>query len=153
MSTSSSVTESHERFREFLNEEGLRLTQEREQIAEVVFDKDGHFEAEELLYAIRRQEESVSRATIYRTLELLVQSGELTKVEFGDGYSLYETTGDRVPHGHLYCKQCGEVIEFPLDDIKQQEETVCQEHDFLGIEFKHQIHGYCSNCRDVVDLN
>ncbi len=150
---STSISDSHERFREFLNEEGLRLTEEREEIARVVFDKNDHFEAEELLYEIRRREKSASRATIYRTLELLVQSGELRKVEFGDGYSLYESAGKQDPHGHLYCKQCGEVIEFSLDEIKEKEEVVCRDHDFLGIEFHHQIHGYCSNCRDVVELS
>lgn len=142
-----------ERFREFLNEEGLRFTEEREEIAQVVFDKEDHFEAEELLYEIRRDEKSVSRATIYRTLELLVQSGELQTINFGDGYSLYEKSGERPPHGHLYCKQCGEVIEFSLEDIQPVEEEVCEKHDFLPVEYRHQVHGYCQNCREVVELN
>lgn len=151
METSSAA--SSERFRGFLKEEGLRLTEEREQIANVVFDKDGHFEAEELLYEIRREEKSVSRATIYRTLELLVQSGELRKIDFGDDFSLYEVAGERDPHGHLYCKQCGDVIEFSIEEIKTVEKEVCNEHDFLAIDFRHQIHGYCRNCRDVVELD
>lgn len=142
-----------ERFRGFLSDEGLRLTQEREEIARTVFEKGGHFEAEELLYEIRRDEKSVSRATIYRTLELLVQSGELRTIDFGDGYSLYERAGDRAPHGHLYCKQCGEVIEFSLEDIKGIEEELCADHGFLPVEFSHQIHGYCQKCREVVELD
>ncbi len=145
--------EAFERFREFLSEEGLRFTEEREKIAQVVFGKDDHFEAEELLYQIRRDEKSVSRATIYRTLELLVRSGELQTINFGDGYSLYERSGERAPHGHLYCKQCGEVIEFSLEDIQPVEENLCSEHEFLPVEYRHQVHGYCQNCRDVVDLN
>lgn len=142
-----------ERFQQFLNEEGLRVTEEREDIARVVFEKDGHFEAEELLYEIRRMETSVSRATIYRTLELLVQSGELQKIDFGDNYSLYERSGERDPHGHLYCKQCGEVIEFSLNEVQSRIENVCGYHEFVPVNFKHQIHGYCKNCREVVELD
>lgn len=150
---SSTETDVFETFKTYLEDEGLRLTQEREEIARTVFEQEDHFEAEELLYEIRRHEKNVSRATIYRTLELLVQSGQVQKIDFGDGYSLYEVSGNRERHGHLYCKQCGEVIEFTIDDIKSREEEVCDDHDFLPVEFRHQIHGYCSNCREVVDLN
>lgn len=143
--------ESLKRFRNYLSEEGYRLTQERERIAETVFSSDRRFEAEELLYEIRREGKSVSRATIYRTLELLVDSGEVRKLDFGDGYSVYEVQGEDSPDGHMYCQQCGKVIEFNSDQIESIFAQVSDENDFHVERTSTKIFGYCSDCWKVVN--
>lgn len=138
-------------FRQYLDENEYRFTEERKQIAEKVFSQDSHFEAEELLFMLRSEGKNVSRATIYRTLELLVNSGFVQKVDFGDGYSLYELSHGSPHHDHLYCRQCGQVIEFSNETIHEIQKQVCEAHDFKPTEFSHQIYGYCEQCRKVVD--
>lgn len=93
----------------------------------------------------------MSRATIYRTLELLVESGHLRKLDFGDGYSVYEVSHGSSHHSHLYCRHCGKVEEFSDEIINERQEDVCDEKEFEPLEFSQKIYGYCSNCQDVID--
>lgn len=127
------------------------MTTEREQIARTIFQQDEQFEAEDLLFKLRRDDKNVSRATIYRTLELLVNSGQLRKLDFGDGYSVYEVSHGSSHHSHLYCRHCGKVEEFSNDEMEQLQEEICEDRDFEPLEFSQKIYGYCSNCKNVVD--
>lgn len=136
-----------EAFKDWLEEEGYRLTRERELVARAVFEREDYFEAEAVLFDMRRQGGDVSRATIYRTLELLIESGQLQKVDFRDGYSLYEVQGTSPDHGHLYCERCGKVIEFDTEAIRERERAICERHGFAPEEYRNQIYGYCEDCR------
>jgi len=103
------------------------------------------------LFTLRSQDKNVSRATIYRTLDLMVNSGHLLKLDFGDGYSVYEVSHGSKHHSHLYCRHCGKVIEFEDEVISKRQEEICSEENFHPVEFSQKVFGYCSDCREVVD--
>src|SRR6476469_10840644 len=100
------------RFQDFLARQGQKLTQERTSLVREIFATHYHFEADELLFKLKQKSVKISRATIYRTLELLVKSGMVRRVHLGEDHYHYEhVKGDSHPD-HTTCTTCGSVIEF-----------------------------------------
>ena len=108
-----------ERFREFLDSRGKRLTPQRQIVLEKIFENHDHFEADDLVEAIAYGESDVrvSRPTVYRTLNELVASGLLRKLSVG-GRSVYEHDYGYPQHDHLHCQVCQTLIEFHSEEIK-----------------------------------
>ncbi len=137
-----------ERFAQFLDGRGKRLTRQRQLIVEMVFSHHDHFDAEELighlheLIAARR----VSRPTIYRTLGELVEAGMLRSMTLG-GRSVYEHEYGYPRHDHLHCQKCGRLLEFQSDQIDQLCEEVARKHDFQMTGHRVFIMGTCSDCQ------
>ena len=100
------------RFSEFLQQQGLKLTSEREALVREIFSIHYHFEADELLFKMKQNNVKISRATVYRTLELLVKSGLVRRVHLGEDHYHYEHVSGNSHHDHLICTACGMVIEF-----------------------------------------
>ena len=138
-----------EQFRQFLKNGGLRLTSERLAILEQVFSYEGHFQAEDLLVHIREKGHSASRATIYRTLPLLVQSGLLMEINDAQKNSYYEHVHalQEQQHAHLICLRCNEIIEFTNLEVDKLQKAICDLHDFKPIKFRNEILGYCRECQ------
>ena len=137
-----------ERFSKYLQGNGLRLTSERHTILEQAFAYDDHFRAEDLLMRMRQNGYTVSRATIYRTLPLLVQSGLLTEVIDAQKHSHYEHLRSlQQQHAHLICLRCGKIIEFKKPEIDALQEAVCKTHKFKPVKYRNEILGYCSECQ------
>ncbi len=133
-------------FQEFLKSKGLKFTPERQAILNHVFECQRHFEAEDLLIDMRKNNKRVSKATIYRTLVLLVNSGILREVIFGEKHAHYEHVYGHEHHEHLVCLGCGKIIEFSDERIESFQEEVCIENKFKAESHKFQIMGYCENC-------
>lgn len=133
-------------FREFLKERGLRLTPEREGILAEVLRSKGHFDPEELHIDLRRKGASVSRASIYRTIPLLVEAGIIEEVERVDKHAHYELTYGREHHDHMLCMGCGRVIEFLSQSMEKLQDRICKEHNFTGETHTLEIKGYCRKC-------
>src|ERR1043165_6521089 len=91
------------RFENFLGTQGVRLTQERVALVREIFSTHYHFEADELLLKMKQKAVKISRATIYRTLELLVKSGMVRRVHLGEDHSHYEYASGNSHHDHLIC--------------------------------------------------
>lgn len=136
-----------ERFENRLRERGLRVTPERRAILEFAFRHFGHFDAEELRAALDHSGIVVSRATVYRTLTHLVETGFLRRHPLGRGRTFYEPSFGRLHHEHLVCVRCGAILEFVQDDIEQLQEQVCREHGFRPLRHTLQIHGVCAACQ------
>lgn len=136
-------------FREFLAREGLRCTPEREAILEVVFSIHRHFDADDLYEQLRQRQHRVSRATIYRTLDLLVKSGLVAAIDFGDGRSSFEHVYGHEHHDHLICTVCGRTIEFEEPRIERLQEEVCTQLGFAAHRHSLRIFGVCRQCRDA----
>src|SRR5881392_3575742 len=100
------------RFGGFLLDQGLKLTTERTALVREIFATHYHFEADELLFKMKGKGLKISRATIYRTLELLVKSGMVRRVHLGEEHYHYEHVLGDSHHDHLICTTCGTVIEF-----------------------------------------
>lgn len=135
-----------EAFREFLRKKGLRVTKEREAILEEVVSRKGHFDMEELHLALMKNTPRVSRASIYRTLPLLLESGILEEVERTDKHAHYEHTSGLPHHDHMLCVSCGRVIEFYSESLERLQERLCRERGFQGASHTLEIKGYCKKC-------
>jgi Fur family ferric uptake transcriptional regulator len=134
-------------FIKYLKKEGLKLTPEREAVLDGVFSIHKHFNADELYDKIRAQNKRISRASVYRTLPLLVNSGLVNETLRCQGTTSYEHTYGHEHHDHLVCIKCGKIIEFKEDKIEELQDAVCKRYGFLPTEHKLGIKGYCKKCR------
>jgi Fur family ferric uptake transcriptional regulator len=134
-------------FRKYLERRGLKLTAERQAVFDELFARHEHFEADELLMRLRARHKKISRATIYRTLELLVDSGIVGRVRIGESGYRYERLRAGEHHDHLICNECGRVIEFFEPRIEQLQDEVCERYGFLPLTHSHQMRGICRQCR------
>ena len=102
-----------QRIYEFLEAKGLRKTTQRDAIIEAAFGTTEHYTADDLLVMAKKFDTSVSRATVYRTLPLLVESGLLREMDFGRDHKFYDPNYiDHPNHNHLICLDCGKIVEF-----------------------------------------
>lgn len=136
-----------QRFRQFLATEGLKLTNERVALIEEIFSTHYHFEADELLAKMKQKRLKISRATVYRTLELLVKSGMVRRVHLGEDHYHYEYVTADSHHDHLICTTCGTVIEFHDDALERRQLEICERKRFTATFHNLQILGLCASCR------
>jgi Fur family ferric uptake transcriptional regulator len=134
-------------FREFLQLKGLRVTPEREAVFEEALNSGDHFEAEDLLFRLKSKDERISKATIYRTLPLLIEGGWLRKVIFNERHTHYERSSGARNHEHLVCADCGKIIEFKDKLIQEHLDAICRRNSFEPQDHKVEVTGYCKNCR------
>ncbi len=139
------------RFEGFLRSKKLKLTGERMAILNAIFIKNSHFDAETLHADLRAKGEEISRATVYRTLDLLVQCGLVRKNSLGSSHANYEAARGNEHHDHLICLGCNQVIEFYRLDLETLQDEICLEHAFSPMHHSLQIFGLCSNCKDTAD--
>jgi Fur family ferric uptake transcriptional regulator len=137
-------------FARYLREQGLPVTQQREAVAEVVFSSAGHLSVDDIEQRLRESEERIGKATIYRTLDLLVRSKLVEEHDFGEGFKRYEHRLSRQPiHEHLICVECGKVIEFRSEEVRAVEARVREEHEFQPTRHRLEIYGLCRECREA----
>jgi Fur family ferric uptake transcriptional regulator len=136
-----------ERFDEFLQSRGKRVTQQRRVIVAEVFKRHDHFDADELIANLGQLEthSKVSRPTVYRTLNELTESGLLRKFEL-DGRAVFEHDYGYPQHDHLYCQMCDKLIEFSSDELAEIRDAVAREHDFRVTGHRLIITGVCEAC-------
>src|SRR5205085_12150189 len=135
------------RFQEFLLQQGLKLTSERVALIREIFATHYHFEADELLFKMKQKSVKISRATVYRTLELLVKSGLVRRVHLGEDHYHYERVSGNSHHDHLICTACGTVIEFHDELLEQRQLEICERKKFTPTFHNLQILGICDSCR------
>lgn len=135
-----------EKFREFLELRGEKLTEPRRLLVNHIFNTHKHFDADELVSDLRQAGRRVSRSTVYRTLRLLVEAGLLRELRLTNR-SAYEHAYGYPSHDHLHCAECGAIIEFRNDEIRQIRESVGQQHGFRPDNHRFIITGQCADCR------
>ena len=137
-----------ESLQEFLTSKGMRRTVQREAIIDAAFGTHEHFTAEELLTMARRIEKSVSRATVYRTLPLLVQSGLLHELDLGADTKIYDPNFvERPAHNHLICVDCDKIIEFEDTNIELLENCISRRLGFSPASKAVKIEGHCDELK------
>jgi Fur family ferric uptake transcriptional regulator len=134
-------------FAQYLNTRKLKLTPERKIVLQEMFKSPGHLEAEEVLFSLRKRKKCASRATVYRTLELLVDSGIVRKVDLGHEHSHYELVADHPHHEHMICLKCGKVIEFSDKEMEGDLNKLCKKSGFEHTSHRFEIFGHCGKCR------
>lgn len=144
---SDSVIETAENvFREYLRDRGLKYTEERQAILRAVMKNDEHFEAEQLLLDMRQAGHRVGKATIYRSLKILVACGIVKEVHFSNKQVHYEHTYGQDPHDHMVCRRCGRIIEFDAAEVTRLRTLIAAEHRFHALSHRFAIMGLCEAC-------
>src|SRR5437868_5374614 len=139
-----------QKFLEFLARKGLRLTAQRRVIVETAFNTEEHFTAEQLLAWSRDRDRSVSRATVYRTLPLLTESGMVREMDFGKDYKFYDPNyADHPNHNHIICNDCEKIVEFESDKIEKLESEITRR---LGFSIKTQRLQITGSCEELKKL-
>ena len=136
--------------RAYVSANQMKSTRQREKIAEIFFGSEEHLSAEDLLGLVRAADSSISLATVYRTLKLLVESGLAESRNFGgDGQTRFEVVDDHQDHhDHLICLNCGKIIEFVNEEIEVLQEKVAVSFGFTVKRHKLELYGDCSKYGD-----
>lgn len=128
-------------FRRFLKSQNLKFTPERAQILDAVLNKEGVFEAEQLLYEMREAGYRVSKATIYRTLKHLLEAGIVSEVLLDSRQAHYRLSFGRKQKGHLVCVETNRVIEFDSSEAEAIRDKVCEQFGFEPVSFRVVVYG------------
>jgi len=139
-------------FRHYLRHNGIKNTQARRHILDVVLGMGEHFEAEQVLYRLHENNISVGKATVYRTLPLLVDCGILKTVRFDVKQTHYEFVYGQDPHDHMVCHRCGRIVEFSSDKVIQLRTQLASEHRFHITGHRLQLTGLCWDCANDCPL-
>lgn len=139
-----------ERFEEYLESRGKRVTQQRRAVVETVFRRHEHFEADDLVaeFLKSKAEVKVSRPTVYRTINEMVEAGLLRKISLV-GRTVYEHDYGYPQHDHLHCQVCEKLIEFQSKELIEIRKAVAAEHQFQARTFRLVISGVCKECQDA----
>jgi Fur family ferric uptake transcriptional regulator len=133
-----------QRIYDYIETKGLRKTTQRDAIIEAAFSTTEHYTAEELLNMARNIDPAVSRATIYRTLPLLVESGVLKEMDFGKDYKFYDPNYiDHPNHNHLICMDCSKIVEFEDVHIDTLETCISKRLGFTPERKTVRIEAHC----------
>ena len=133
---------------DFLAQKNLRVTAQRQAIIDATFSTQQHFTAEQLLAWARRRDKSVSRATVYRTLPLLTESGLVREMDFGKDYKFYDPNYAEHPHhNHIICQDCDKIVEFESEKIEQLENEISHRLGFSVKTHRLQITAACEELK------
>ena len=133
-------------FKDVLNKEGLKYTSQRSAIFDLLIDKEGHFDCEEIYNKLKRKNISVSLATVYRTLDVLYINSFIRKLDIGDGTFRYERKINKSHHDHLICTVCGNIHEFMSQVIEDEQALICKSLKFKLEKHTHLLYGICKEC-------
>lgn len=136
-----------ERFEEFLQSRGKRITQQRRLLVNHIFQRHEHFDADELILelATTGAGRSISRPTVYRTLRELVDAGLLRQMTL-TGRSVYEHDYGYPQHDHLHCQKCNKLIEFRSEEFQRIRDAVARKHNFRVTGHRLIVAGTCEDC-------
>jgi Fur family ferric uptake transcriptional regulator len=135
-------------FRNFLKKGKNRITPERFEVMDAALVQEGHFGADDLYIQMKNRKSSVSRATVYKTLELLVQCDLVIKRNFGDNIGRYESNYKKQSHDHLICMDCGRIVEFINPKVKILPEEISNELGFEVESYSFNIFARCKNIKN-----
>jgi Fur family transcriptional regulator, ferric uptake regulator len=136
-----------DKFREYLasRPRPQRYTGQQRELVQYIFSQHNHFDADQLIDAVKRQKFQASRATVYRTLNKLVDAGMLRRLEIGTR-TFYEHDYGYPQHQHLVCQQCNQMIEFQNAAIDNILDEICRRHSFRDTGTSLVVRGLCEQC-------
>ena len=126
---------------------GGKRSGKRDRILDIFLKQEGHLSADDLFDVVRRAEPGIGRATVYRTLQWMVDANIARKVDFGEGRSRYEASYRHPRHFHLICTQCHSSSEFLSSDVEGLMEEIASVRGFSATRSVVQVYGTCEECR------
>ena len=130
-----------------LKKEGLRYTNQRQAVWDEIKSNEDHRDAEEIYGALRKNNLNVSRATVYRTIDVLYKNNLIRKIELGDSPAKYENKVNSEHHDHIICVQCGKIEEFVDETIEARQDAIIDKMGLKMIRHIHQLFVLCNDCQ------
>ena len=132
--------------KEVLQKEGLRFTRQRLAVWMEIGISREHRDADDIYISIRSKGVKVSRATVYRTIDVLVKNKLVRKLDVGDGKNRFESIIDEEHHDHMICNVCGKILEIKEDTIHTYLDQACEKMGFRAEYRSLHIYGQCAKC-------
>ena len=132
--------------RRVLNAAGMRFTNQRALILEIIRRGRGHLDADEVYRRAHEQQPRISLSTVYRTLGALKKMGLVEELHFDETHHHYEVKPP-VGHHHLVCQGCGRIVEFEYPAIQKMKAAISREKSFEITSVEVRMAGYCDGCR------
>lgn len=141
-----------EKVKDLLREKGLKVTSQRLMVLNILSAHgDGHLTVEEIYDLAKEESPEIGLATIYRTVQVLLELHVIEKVTFDDGFARYELNGEETGSGHRHhhaiCTQCGKVYSLETDLLDTLEKQVFESLGFEVTDHEVKLYGLCSACR------
>lgn len=134
-------------FRAYLHQKRLPVTHQREAIAVSLFESEHQLSVDDLAEILRRRGEHVGKATIYRTLNLLVEADLARELDFGEGFKRYEHQAGEARYDHLICTGCGKVERFVRGSLDRLQVEIATELGYSVQSRQLKIYGLCRQCQ------
>ena len=141
--TTKQLDEVRQRFEAFLKERGQRRTPERIAVLDALYATADHVDADTLFARLKTEGVRVSRATVYNTLDLLIECDLAVRHQFGKQQAKFERAYAYWQHDHLICEDCGEILEFCDPRLQQIQETVAEIYGFDVARHALTVYGHC----------
>ena len=144
------IPQERKKLEDYLSGHGLRFSFGRELVFQAAIGSHGHFTAEVLVKYFKNKEKRVSRATVYRSLPLLLEAGVIQKSAGEGKRDFYEKTDAKSHHDHMVCLGCKRIIEFHSDALEALQEKLSREYKFKLVFHDHRLFGYCEKCHPLI---
>jgi Fur family ferric uptake transcriptional regulator len=141
------ITEPLEIFSAYIRKKGLRMTRQRQTVVETFLHSEGHLSTDELFALVRKKDERIGHATVFRTLKALTDCGLARETDLADGKTRFEHHHRHPQHHHIVCVECNRAIEFFSPNLERVYEKIVAEYDFEPVRYRFQVLGVCNQCR------
>ena len=131
---------------DYLAQNGLKHSKQRESILQHFLDTSGHMTADDLYRVIHRKHPGIGRTTIYRALKVFVDAQLADAIELRDGLTRFEHKFRHAHHDHMICVECGTILEFVSQEIERLQDEIAEAYGFVIESHRHQMFGRCQKC-------
>jgi Fur family ferric uptake transcriptional regulator len=136
-------------FHRHIQRTGLKRTAQRDLILDVFLRTEEHLSSEDLYRLVQKEDPNIGQTTVYRTLKLLTEAGLAREVRFGDGRTRYEHNYKHPHHDHMFCTECGRVIEFFSAELESIQDEIARKHRFRTTAHTLRLFGVCAECQRI----